>query len=65
MMQQGTHTHTHFGRYIGDAWGMGSKRKTEEEEGEWEKSDAVKHSAGSVIRLRKSGGPALPSYRFT
>lgn len=30
-----------------------------------EKSDAVKHSAGSVIRLRKSGGPALLRYQVT
>lgn len=34
---------------------------------EWaqEKTDAVKHSAGSVIRLRKSGEPALPCYQVT
>ena len=43
-----------------------SVEKVEEGE-EWvqEKSDAVKHSAGSVIRLRKSGGPALLRYQVT
>jgi len=37
----------------------------EEEVGAREKSDAVKHSAGRVIRLRKSAGSTLLHYRVT
>lgn len=37
----------------------------EEEVGAREKSDAVKHSAGRVIRLRKSAGSTLLHYRVS
>lgn len=37
----------------------------DEEVGAREKSDAVKHSAGRVIRLRKSAGSTLLHYRVT
>jgi hypothetical protein len=37
----------------------------DEEVGAREKSDAVKHSAGRVIRLRESAGSTLLHYRVT
>lgn len=42
-----------------DGGGGRSDEGDEEEVGAREKSDAVKHSAGRVIRLRKSAGSAL------
>lgn len=43
----------------------GAREGDEEEMGAREKSDAVKHSAGRVIRLRKSAGSTLLHYRVT
>lgn len=46
-------------------WRRGRRDEGDEEVGAREKSDAVKHSAGRVIRLRKSAGSTLLHYRVT